>query len=159
MAKEYYHGPITDETEWNGDSSTGGLQVGGDRIQEWIKNKVSTLEDADEEISGRMVDVIETANEDHLRAESDHQASEEATASALEWSEHPPYIGDGRNGDKDYWYIWVNHEYVKSAYAKGDDIDWDTMTQEEYDRLVENVKQDLVFSSVDTCEDIVDELV
>ena len=47
MAKEYYHGTITDQTDWGGDNSTGGLQVGGDRIQEWIKGKVSALEGAD----------------------------------------------------------------------------------------------------------------
>jgi hypothetical protein len=86
---------------------------------------------------------------DYAKAQGDY---------AKEWNDHPPYIGDGRNGDKDYWYLWVNHEYVKSSYAKGDDIDWNTMTPEEYQRLVENVKQDLVFATDITCETIIDEL-
>lgn len=47
MAKEYYHGEITDATDWGGDRSTGGLQVAGERVQEWIKNKVTALESAD----------------------------------------------------------------------------------------------------------------
>ena len=47
MAKEYYDQPITASTTWGGDSSTGGKQVRGSRVQEWIKNKVSALEGAD----------------------------------------------------------------------------------------------------------------
>ena len=172
MAKEYYDQPISDSTKWGGDNSTGGLQVRGRRVQEWIKNKVSALESADESLDGRLdavedfdtqaderltqiegsiAGVIETAAADHERAESDHATSQEL-------NEHPPFIGDGRNGDLNYWYVWVNHEYVKSAYAKGDNIDWSTMTQEEYERLVENVKEDLVFASDATCENIIDEL-
>lgn len=47
MAKEYYDQPITDTQKWGGDASTGGLEVKGRRVQEWIKNKVSALENAD----------------------------------------------------------------------------------------------------------------
>lgn len=71
MAKEYYHGTITDQTDWGGDNSTGGLQVGGDRIQEWIKGKVSALEgaDADAEVKnpsifGGFVDNVSLKNTD-----------------------------------------------------------------------------------------------
>lgn len=144
MAKEYYDLPIGPNTDWGGDASTGGKQVKGSRVQEFIKGEFT-------DIRTSMADVIETAADDHERAEADHAASQE-------WNDHPPYIGDGRNGDKDYWYLWVNHEYVKSSYAKGDDIDWNTMTPEEYQRLVENVKQDLVFATDITCETIIDEL-
>lgn len=152
MAKEYYDHKIGPNTDWGGDSSTGGLEVKGNRVQEYIKGEIADLHAADTEMAESMADVIATAEADHVRAESDHLASQE-------WNEHPPYIGDGTNGEKNYWYVWIDHEYVKSSYAKGDDIDWTTMSQEEYERLVDNVKQDLVFSSVGTCEDIVDELV
>jgi hypothetical protein len=47
MAKEYYDQPINDQTKWGGDASTGGLQVKGSRVQEWIKNKISALEASD----------------------------------------------------------------------------------------------------------------
>lgn len=46
MAKQYYDQAITDNQKWGGDSSTGGLEVKGSRVQEWIKNKVSALEGA-----------------------------------------------------------------------------------------------------------------
>lgn len=45
MAKQYYDQPITASTKWGGDSSTGGKQVKGSRVQEWIKGQfVSILE-------------------------------------------------------------------------------------------------------------------
>ena len=135
MAKEYYDKKIGPETDWGGDSSTGGKQVKGSRVQEFIKEQLT--------IAGTQAD--------YAKEQGDY---------AKAWNEHPPYIGDGTNGDKDYWYLYdiTTGQYVKSSYAKGDDIDWETMTDEEYQRLVENVKQDLVFSSVGTCEDIIDEL-
>ena len=151
MAREYYDQKIGPNTDWGGDASTGGRQVKGNRVQEYIKGEIADLHSADEQIEGSIAGVIETAAADHERAESDHATSQEL-------NEHPPFIGDGRNGDLNYWYVWVNHEYVKSAYAKGDDIDWSTLSQEDYERLVENVKQDLVFATAYTCEDIIDEL-
>lgn len=151
MAREYYDLPIGPDTDWGGDASTGGKQVKGNRVQEYIKGEIADLHSADEQIEGSIADVIATAAADHERAEEDHATSQE-------WNDHPPFIGDGRTGEKNYWYVWVNHEYVKSAYAKGDDIDWNTLSQEDYERLVENVKQDLVFATAYTCEDIIDEL-
>jgi hypothetical protein len=47
---------------------------------------------------------------------------------------------------------------VRGAYVKGADLDYNTMTEEEYNRLVENVKSSVLFATVDTCEDIVSEL-
>lgn len=153
MAREYYDLPIGPDTDWGGDASTGGKQVKGNRVQEYIKGEIADLHSADEQIEGSIAGVIETAAADHERAESDHAASQA-------WNEHPPYIGDGRTGDENYWYLYdvTIGQYVKGPYAKGDDIDWTTMSQEEYERLVENVKQDLVFATDVTCEDIIDEL-
>lgn len=172
MAKDYYDQKIGPNTDWGGDASTGGKQVKGSRVQEYIKGEIADLHAADGTLDGRLdtveafdeqadgrltqiegsiAGVIETAAADHERAEADHTTSQE-------WNDHPPYIGDGRNGDKDYWYLWVNHQYVKSSYAKGDDLDWNTMTSEEYQRLVENVKQDIVFANDMTCEEIIEEL-
>ena len=69
--------------------------------------------------------------------------------------EHQPYVGED-----DFWYIWNEgtQAYVKGRYAKGDDLDYNTMTPEEYQRLVENVKSSVLFASVKTCEDIINEL-
>lgn len=82
---------------------------------------------------------------------------------AKEWNDHPPYIADGtaeHRGDPYYMYLWdINtHAYVRGAYVKGADLDYSTMTQEEYERLVENVRNSVLFASVQTCEDIIDEL-
>ena len=82
---------------------------------------------------------------------------------AKEWNDHPPYIADGtteHRGDPYYMYLWdiSTHAYVRGAYIKGADIDYSTMTAEEYNRLVENVKSSILFATVDTCENIIDEL-
>ena len=47
MAKQYYDQPIDMNTDWGGDRSTGGLQVKGSRVQEFIKKQLQNLEDAD----------------------------------------------------------------------------------------------------------------
>lgn len=82
---------------------------------------------------------------------------------AKEWNDHPPYVADGtleHRGDPYYIYFWdiTTHAYVRGAYVRGADIDYSTMTPEEYARLVENVKSSILFASVDTCEDIIEEL-
>lgn len=77
---------------------------------------------------------------------------------AKSWNDHPPYIGNGTNGDLNYWYVWVNATYIRSVYAKGDDLDWSTMTEQEKDDLAARVLAQLTFASVQTCEDIIDEL-
>ena len=82
---------------------------------------------------------------------------------AKEWNDHPPYIADGtteHRGDPYYMYLWdiTTHSYVRGAYVKGADLDYSTMTPEEYARLVENVKSSILFATVQTCEDIIDEL-
>lgn len=123
----------------------------------------------------------QTATSDHTRADTDHQNSTNAAGAAntaagnadqkatyaknqgdtaKEFNDHPAYIGDGTTGDLNYWYLYdiTQHQYVKGAYAKGEDLDYSTMTQEEIDRLVENIKSDLVFASVETCESIIDEI-
>lgn len=42
-----YDETITDKTDWGGDSSTGNLPVSGRRVQEYIKNKLTTLKQND----------------------------------------------------------------------------------------------------------------
>ena len=87
-----------------------------------------------------------TAGQDHLTAVSDHQDSQDAIDLAEEYNLHPPYIADGtqtKPGDVNYWYIW-NHAtqtYIKDAYARGSDLDWDGMTEQE--------KQDLANRTAD----------
>ena len=41
MAKEYYDQKINKGTKWGGDASTGGLQVKGNRVQEFIKDELA----------------------------------------------------------------------------------------------------------------------
>lgn len=127
--------------------------------------------------TGRAAQDHSTAVGDHAIAASDHtQATEDHTESvtattnantqanrAKEWADHPPYIADGtaaHQGDLNYWYIWnnVSETYVKSPYAKGDDLHWDEMTPEEKQALAQLVLEQLVFATEQTCEDIVSEL-
>lgn len=110
------------------------------------------------------------AASDHTQAGTDHTESVTATTNAntqanraKEWADHPPYIADGTQahpGDLNYWYIWndVTDTYVKSPYAKGDDLHWDEMTPEEKQALAQSVLEQLVFATEETCEDIIDEL-
>ena len=56
MAKEYYDKKIGPTTDWGGDSSTGGLQVKGSRVQEYIKGEFKDLHDGQK-----------TASEDSVR--------------------------------------------------------------------------------------------
>ena len=41
MAKQYYDQKINKNTDWGGDRSTGGLQVKGNRVQEFIKDELN----------------------------------------------------------------------------------------------------------------------
>lgn len=54
MSKQYFDQPINASTKWGGDRSTGGLQVKGRRIQEWIKAQIANLLEADSSFSERL---------------------------------------------------------------------------------------------------------
>ena len=88
---------------------------------------------------------------DYAKAQGDY---------AKDWNDHPPFIGDGTTGDLNFWYLYdvITARYVKGAYAKGDDLDYSTITPEEKQRLIDNIKADLIFASVETCEAIIDEI-
>ena len=43
MAKKVYDEPISASTDWGGDESTGGAPVSGKRVQEYIKEEISTI--------------------------------------------------------------------------------------------------------------------
>lgn len=91
-----------------------------------------------------------------LKADSTAATSRANTAAATAeaWNTHPPYIGDGTTGDLNYWYLYdvTTAQYIKGPYAKGDDIDYSTMTPEELQRLIDNIKADLVFATDADCE-------
>ena len=79
------------------------------------------------------------AEGDHTTASTDHSTSTAQVAIMEEWNTHQPFIGDGTGGyDENYWYIYdtTNDTYVRSVYAKGDNLDWDSMTEEEKERLL-----------------------
>lgn len=93
-----------------------------------------------------------TADSDHTQAGTDHTESVSATQYANEqgdyakdWNDHPPFIGNGTTGDLNYWYIYdiTTEQYVRAAYAKGDNLDWDNMTPAEKQRLIDEVLQSL----------------
>lgn len=93
-----------------------------------------------------------TAGTDHNRAEDDHTASAAATAYAKEqgdyakdWTDHPPYIGDGTTGDLNFWYLYdiQTEQYVKGPYAKGDNMEWDDITPAEKQILINEMLQTL----------------
>ena len=100
------------------------------------------------------------AASDHSRAEQDHTTSVTQSAYAKNMADHPAYIADGTDGDANYWYIWdyASQQYVKDAYAKGDDLNYDDMAAGEKAALASMVAQELVFATTGTCEDIIDEL-
>lgn len=106
-----------------------------------------------------------TAGGDHTRAGQDHVASEQATNYANqqaelleEWNTHQPYIGDGTTGDENYWYIWSNGQYVKSVYAKGNDLHWEDMTETEKQDLAARVLAQLVFATPEETRAMLNEL-
>lgn len=71
MAKQYYDQKINKNTDWGGDASTGGLQVKGSRVQEYIKGEIADLhaadtaaEKANPSIFGGFVDNVSLKNTD-----------------------------------------------------------------------------------------------
>lgn len=84
-----------------------------------------------------------------------------AAGTAEAWNTHPPYIGNGTTGDLNYWYLYdtTMGQYVKGPYAKGDNLDYDSMTPEERQRLIDDIKADLVFASAETCQAAAAEIV
>jgi len=106
----------------------------------------------------------------HNQAEQDHSRSVTATVNAntqagraKSWADHPPYIADGTQahpGDLNYWYLWneSSERYVKSPYAKGDDLHWDEMSDAEKQELARSVRDAIVFATTPTCQSIIDEL-
>lgn len=87
----------------------------------------------------------------------------DAAALCEAWNGHPPYVADGTQehpGDENYWYTYDidTEQYVKGPYAKGDSLDWSTMTQQEKEALAQMVLAQLTFATVETCESIIDEL-
>ena len=99
---------------------------------------------------------VTAAAEDHTTAGLDHARATTQAALMEEWNTHQPYIGDD-----DYWYIYdtTNDRYVRSVYAKGDDLHYEEMSQAEKEDLARRVLANLVFASVETCESIIDELI
>lgn len=108
-----------------------------------------------------------TAVSDHTQAGQDHTASTQATSAAIaqteileEWNTHQPFIGDGTTGDANYWYIWDsdNDTYVRSIYAKGDDLHWNEMSEAEKEDLARRVLSELVFATVEETTAMMNEL-
>lgn len=101
-------------------------------------------------------DALAALQADHARAENDHTQADTQTKILEEWNTHQPYIGED-----DYWYIYntTNDRYVRSVYAKGDDLHWEEMSQAEKEDLARRVLANLTFASADTCRSIVDELI
>lgn len=71
------------------------------------------------------------------QAQQAQQKAEQANTQAnraKQFADHPPYVGSDN-----FWYFWdeTTSLYVKSsAYAKGDSLDWDSMTQEDKENVI-----------------------
>jgi len=90
------------------------------------------------------------AGTDHTQAGTDHNTSVQQSNYAKSqgdyaknMADHPAFIGDGITGEKDYWYTWNYslQQYVKGSYAKGDNLDWDSMTPTEKEHFYEEVTE------------------
>jgi hypothetical protein len=84
-------------------------------------------------------------------AEAAAEAADAAAASANDWNDHPPFIGNGTTGDMNYWYIYNANtkQYVRSAYAKGDNLEWDDITPAEKQMLIQEMLQVLEEDGLD----------
>lgn len=103
------------------------------------------------------------ANEKAALAQQKANYAEQQGDYAKNMADHPSYIADGtleKAGDKYYEYYWdyETQQYVRGSYMKGDDLDYSTITEEEKARLIEGIKESIVFAAEETCEDIVSEL-
>lgn len=101
-----------------------------------------------------------------LKADATAATTRANTAAGLceDWNTHPPYIADGtaeHPGDLNYWYLYdiTTGLRVKGPYSKGDDLDYSTMTPEEIQQLIDNIKADLIFASDAECEAAAEEIV
>ena len=108
-----------------------------------------------------------TASNDHTQAGTDHSASVTATGNAntqanraKALADHPPYIGDGTTGDENYWYLWdeTTNTYIKGPYAKGDNLDISTMTPEEYQQLIDDIRDSVLYATIAESEAAAEEL-
>ena len=152
-------------------------QASAEAWADWLNNMKPVIEDAIEDAINATSSANTAARDANTAASNANEkaglANEKATYAnsqgdyakaqgdyAKDWNDHPPFIGDGTTGDENYWYIWnaQTKTYQKSAYATGDDLDWNTMTEEQRADLVRQVKEDLAFATVETCEAIIDEL-
>ena len=165
-------------TSWNGFWGTSATDPNGVRKQ-WSDLHFQATQDHSTALSDHTTAESDhtTASSDHTTADADHTASANATLAAVNaasyandkggyasnqgdyaknLADHPAYIGNDN-----YWYIWNydSQQYVKSSPAKGDDLHWDEMTEEEKEELAQRAIAQLVFATPETCASIVDELV
>jgi hypothetical protein len=79
------------------------------------------------------------------------------------WNEHLPYVADGTQahpGDANYWYTYdpSTELYVKGPKAKGEDLDWSSMSDEEKNDLAARVLNALSFATVAEGQQAITEL-
>ena len=149
----------TEFNEWFGATADSGIRRD---VSEWFAAAKLAFtnwfgRDATEGVQKQWADLKEDATTTTSRASTAADVCEA-------WNTHPPYIADGtalHPGDVNYWYLYdtAASQYVKGAYAKGDDLDYDSMTPEEKQQLIDNIKADLVFASDETCQAAAGEIV
>lgn len=149
----------TEFNEWFGATADSGIRRD---VSEWFAAAKLAFtnwfgRDATEGVQKQWADLKEDATTTTSRASTAADVCEA-------WNTHPPYIADGtalHPGDVNYWYLYdtAASQYVKGAYAKGDDLDYDSMTPEEKQQLIDNIKADLVFASDETCQAAASEIV
>lgn len=86
--------------------------------------------------AGLMADAARTQAQ---QAQAAKEAAQQQANRAAALANHPPIVGDDN-----FWYFWDEEtsQYVKSeAYAKGDSLDWESMTQEDKDLVIQQAAQ------------------
>lgn len=109
-----------------------------------------------------------TAEQKGNAAETKGNAAAAAASYAELLASNPPRIGatlPGHQADDLYWYYAVPNEdhtdvtwMSTGIWSKGDNLDWNDLTAEERQAVVDAIRQSATFASVELCESAIDEL-
>jgi hypothetical protein len=129
---------------------------------DWLNNMKPLIE-ADHQQAGTdhqtAVSDHSTASSDHSTASSDHTASVAATNAANSEANRAKGYNDHPWELRNDGYIWVWDEDTQTMVQTTKMIvQWNDLTPAQQQAIIDQIAQDIVFASVQTCEDIIDEL-
>lgn len=131
-------------------------QASAEAWADWLNNKKPLIEQATSDANTAASNANAKAGAAQTAADTANTAASNANTQAnraKDYNDHPWEIGsDG--------YIWVwnetTHQMVRTNKVV---IEWNDMTAEQRQAIIDAMLEDIVFASVQTCEDIVDELI